>query len=375
MRNSFLTLAVCMVAILCGDRTHVLAGEQPMVELELNKDAGRGGWVIVTLHSEAGKNLPFLIDTGASHTLFDRAQKPDLKEDGGKTTISIWQGEEESRTYLMPRLYAGAMLLKAGKVTAVQEISSHVGQPIAGIMGMDVLSHYCVQLDFEAGKMRLLDSGVVNTNWGKALKLVRLRRGDARPAIGENFLGMKGAIMQIDTGDPSDGWLRPKYFAQWTNSVPLAEAHSPNAVLGSWQYPDVSLRRADVFCDGVGLRFLSRHLVTFDFPKGVMYLNRIIAEPRAEIGRGGAVTFLIKQIMSGQLPGWSKGEHGVQVGTELDPATGVWTIHLRKANDASTYNYSVKPLPGEISWKVEEGWRSDSSNRVLERYPAATPPG
>jgi hypothetical protein len=49
-------------------------------------------------------------------------------------------------------------------------------------------------------------------------------------------------------------------------------------MLGGDTYPDIYLN-GDGKYNGIGLRFLARHLVTFDFPKRTMYLKRTSIGP------------------------------------------------------------------------------------------------
>jgi len=69
---------------------------------------------------------------------------------------------------------------------------------------MDILRHYCIQLDFEAGKMRFLDPDHLNTaELGKVFPLTL--NGD-RPFIQhDSLLGGTSANPLIDTGFKTDG--------------------------------------------------------------------------------------------------------------------------------------------------------------------------
>ena len=46
-------------------------------EIDMNKDAGRGGWIIVNVRV-AGRELPFFLDTGAAVTCIDKSLEPKL---------------------------------------------------------------------------------------------------------------------------------------------------------------------------------------------------------------------------------------------------------------------------------------------------------
>ena len=66
----------------------------------------------------------------------------------------------------------------------------------------------------------------------------------------------------------------PKNYSQWTNSVPFkGQVKRPYGLFNGTQYPSVSLGVANVESDGIGIRFLGRHLVTLDFPKRKLYLK------------------------------------------------------------------------------------------------------
>lgn len=61
----------------------------------------------------------------------------------GWWTLSLGQHTAEDRTPV--------------RTVDFKQLSKQVGDSIIGILGMDCLRHYCLQLDFAAGKMRFLD--------------------------------------------------------------------------------------------------------------------------------------------------------------------------------------------------------------------------
>src|SRR3989442_13941111 len=99
---------------------------------------------------------------------------------------------------------------------------------------MDCLHHYCIQIDFESGKLRFLDGESTNkSDWGKPFSLID--RGDGCLCVEENLAGVKGERSMIDTGSVGFGTLKEKIFERWTNHVippGITEVRSPNEVLG-----------------------------------------------------------------------------------------------------------------------------------------------
>ena len=158
-----------------------------------------------------------------------------------------------------------------------KRLSSLTRHSVMGILGIDVLEHYCIQLDFVAGKIRFLDDQHADkSTWGKAFPIVPLSDQDPRPAVAENLLGRQGPLSLIDSGWIGDGWLMPKYFQFWTNSAVAptnGEARSPDGVFGGKKHLFVNLAEEDWPSDGIGLNFLARHLVTLDFPNHTLYLR------------------------------------------------------------------------------------------------------
>ena len=272
---------LCLVLICSSAMDHSAHASLP-AEVTMNPMAGRGGLLVVTLRLENGQELPFLVDTGTSGTLIDKSLEPKLGKPLGTAIYQSWGVKVTNNAYAAPTLYlSGVPLMMTGPAIVAYDLrkdSSTFGQPIMGILGMDVLGHYCLQLDFAAGKVRFLDDASADKGtWGKAFPIVALNARDARPAVAYNLLGRQGPHSLIDSGFNSDGWLMPKYFDQWTNqTVALAkgEARSPNGFFDGEKYLFVSLARNDVESDGIGLRFLARHRVTLDFPKHTLYLKR-----------------------------------------------------------------------------------------------------
>jgi hypothetical protein len=252
-------------------------------DVPINPDAGRGGLLMVTVQLENGRELPMILDTGAGSTVLDESLKRKLGKTLGTAPMHSVFGISTNKFYTAPKLYlGGAPLLMTGTAIVTWDVkkrlSSPAHRPVMGILGIDVLEHYCIQLDFAAGKMRFLDDQHADkSTWGKAFPIVPLNDQDPRPAIAENLLGRQGPLSLIDSGYLGDGALMPKYFQLWTNSavVPTnGEARSPDAVFGGEKYPFVFLSENDWPSDGIGLNFLARHLVTFDFPNHTMYLHR-----------------------------------------------------------------------------------------------------
>lgn len=152
-------------------------------EVAINPEAGRGGLLIIKLGLEGGEELPVIVDTGSPGTVLDKSLEPRLGERLGERTIWALAGKQQAGLYRVPRLYLGASPVLTGSDILTADLHKMVpraGGTIKGILGMDSLRHYCLQLDFEARKLRFLDAGHLDTtSLGKAFPLTLAREEGA----------------------------------------------------------------------------------------------------------------------------------------------------------------------------------------------------
>lgn len=258
-------------------------------EVSFNEGAGRGDLLYLALRLDNGDELLFTLDTGSPVTVFDKSLQPRLGQRLGTTAVTYpGLGPKRGRVYAAPRLYLGNAQLMTGSWIVTDDLGRipFPNRQVRGILGMDCLRHYCIQLDFSARKIRFLDPEVAaKAALGKAFPLT-FSSGLVNVFVGENFIGAKGSASAIDTGDNGDGGLESKLFLAalqdqrgvLTNRSDIgaakpAKAYFPEVVFGGEKYADVKLWQS-VGMNTIGLRFLARHLVTFNFPKRTMYLLR-----------------------------------------------------------------------------------------------------
>ena len=238
----------------------------------MNKDAGRGNLLFLPLRLENGEELPFVLDTGSALTILEKSLKSKLGERVG-TDVTHMPGNDQSDRYETPRLYLrGVPLMTESNVNTLdlKWLSKDVGRPIMGIVGFDCLKNYCIQLDFNAGKIRFLDSSHLDTKeLGKAFQMT-FASPDSRPFI--CHLGLAGGTStncQIDTGCNFDGWVEKSA---------LEGHHLPECNWHGQTYTNLNVAVGDN-ANVLGLTFLARHLVTLDFPNKMLYLKQTSVGP------------------------------------------------------------------------------------------------
>ena len=361
----------------------------------MNKDAGRGGLLIVEVRLADGEKLPLVVDTGAAWTILDKSLEPKLGKPLDTTTLLNFGVKQDSSIYVAPKLYLGNVLLQmTGTNIATfdrKKMADDDWPGFMGFLGMDVLEHYCIQLDFATGQMRFLDDTRADkSHWGKPFPLKDI--GDGCVTIDENLTGVKGMGSLLDTGCDSSGWLQPALYRQWTNQQSSADekVYSPDGALGGEIYHELDFRLLDakslegddqhIKINGVGLRVLAQNLVTLDFPNRMMYLKHVNDWPLVSRDVEAAMKAAEKSSMKlfqqlfkkRQLPGISKNAEGRTTGFHFDQDrspyldTGTWDVV--KSGDSSVYHYAFTRTSKNGLWKLQKAWRTDQNGKTVEAW-------
>ena len=278
---SIFGILVCLLLGSCATE-HSIHRRLP-AEVTINKGAGRGNWLLLMLRLKDGDAMPFVIDTGTANTFLNKSLEPKLGKRRGTTVFPHWGVKHEAGAYTAPEFYLGDTPLKqAGRFvfTADWLPKARSGPPTMGVLGMDCLKHYCIQLDFDAGKMVFLDPDQVDAaTLGKAFPLIFMRN---RPFIHHpGLLGGTITNLLIDSGFDGDGGLASGAFREFLDQKESGAVKGVKDLGSGWMFvPEVvwdgaTYTKLTVGEGGnlIGLRFLARHLVTLNFPKRTMYLK------------------------------------------------------------------------------------------------------
>jgi hypothetical protein len=196
--------------------------------------------------------------------------------------------------------------------------------------------------------------------------------------VAENLFGAQGPHSLIDSGCSFDGWLMPEYFQQWTNpAVPpaIGEVRAPKGAFGGKIYPEIQVHEIDVESDGIGLHFLARHLVTLDFPKQTLYLQRQsigpLPDPRFKTTRVPALDALINAVLVEDLAA-ARSELGT-----IEKKNDSELIRTVARELVASLENEPKPAPADLPPEVgqialgdvrpelaEVGWLKPTANRI-----------
>lgn len=254
-----------------------------------------------------GEEYEFALDTGSTYTVFDDSFKDRLGRRflWPKKAKGALGKELKIECFPAPDAYLGPFNLKHLVnivATDPDKIIPDENRTHQGIIGMDFLLKYIVQIDFDNGKVTffrgkkdidLLFSPRPKKNkhpkWGESIPLKTKLFSRLRYIKG-NILDNMGVDFMVDTAWSSVDSLKSRIFdkiySQKNSNEESGDVKSSSTVLssydvineieklsvGSLEYENHVFRRSDESV--LGLAFLSRHLVTFDFPNKTMYLKR-----------------------------------------------------------------------------------------------------
>lgn len=362
-------LLLCSCASPARPEAITAASELP-ADVTMNPDAGCGNWLFVTVQLEDGEELPFFLDTGATSSCFDKSLAPKLG--------APLAGKYKSPRYPAPKLFLGDVPLKMGDYVGVQDFtneSGYAGQRIMGVLGIDCLKHYCIQLDFVAGKIRFLDPKHLETaSLGQAFPLTFWGPWHQPVIQNCNLVEAKGKLTLIDSGyAPADATLNSEQFAAAIrdggvvpNKKMPGRASLPKCLWNGEMHTNLVIAKAS--WNAIGLLFLARHLVTLNFPERVIYLKQTSTGPFVSEDLDAALEFLKGLKEKGQLPGWKKDDKG-QMDYYFGARSNPVTFTGRKNGDSFIYHYTIGRASKDGPWKLQKAWRTDQNNKMIEELP------
>jgi hypothetical protein len=312
-------LATGELVAIAAERAHGTSHVLADVRIEKN-----GGPIFVDVAIEAAHDRPastkrpamltMMLDTGATNTCFHTAHREMLgKRVGIQAATSLGHGFVEAFEAPVTRigeleLYTGgvAHVDASGKVSVrpkavacidLDWLTPITGKKVDGLLGMDVLRSRVVSVDFDQGRLRFHSSAPDNV--GEPIPLLwRGERGAQRPYVDAAFGSGADQEFLVDTGGIGNVSIAMsndlfKIFRGDGRLAPVVPAilRGESVQIGRIDgRQNVSIARAGAFLladyrhtgllvishphtSAISLAYLSRYLVTFDFPKSVMFLR------------------------------------------------------------------------------------------------------
>lgn len=296
-RRAVLSAALrgCLILLAAADgRTNALAQmatpvDPPVVEARVRFNPSEGPIGIPVLLD--GKCHLFMLDSGATHTAVDESFRTGLGDPLRSLTVHAPDGSaQERQLFYAPRgSVAGLPLTGVYEVLCFDHsrFRAAIGVNLYGMLGMDFLRNRIVRIDFDQGEVAFLEAVGEDPGTPVVMNVPRSRKWP--PAVVLNVRGMGDLKFIVDTGYCATGAMNTHIIRRLLSDGLAQRVGTGTAELvnGSHDYGTVRLRgevvlggfrhRDLVFDESavniLGIGYLSRYIVTFDFPDGRMYLK------------------------------------------------------------------------------------------------------
>lgn len=276
---------------------------------------GKDGRLLEVPVRIAGTDFNFVLDTGSSVTCIDQQLIKIVGPSIGQETLQLHGGNLVVEKYRCPAAtWCGLELQHHANLVATDltNLRKASGRRIDGIIGTDVMQHYVISIDFDAGKLQVLSPGKVPPKgWGERIDMTK--DTGSLPVISLQLDEFVSDGFLIDTG-ASTSTLHPtvckdlaasgqfSFFRQnnWVSTAAgTTRSRSGRLMefrLGSCNASSLRFDSSD--CSSLGLNALSRFRLILDFPGRAIYVSpgRRLNEPDQPAVSGLALVWDDKQL-------------------------------------------------------------------------------
>jgi hypothetical protein len=315
-----------------------------------------------------GRQYPFMVDTGASRTIYDTSLRHLLGSSRGRVNLKGVRGEASLERFGPPDAFVGSLPLPriepiyAADLSGFRESSE---LEVRGMLGMDFLKHHIMRIDFDAHTLTFDRS--IGSEPGLSLPLHSNEMTD-RPYVDAYVSGCDlPHPFQVDTGALGvDGLLAENLYerlsrfgkvARLGQVWSLSHGHEGNVdygklaclKLGSFEHCGLAIEPARLCC--LGLSFLSRYQVTFDFPAACLYLRKGEQFHRpTSINRSGLLLRRIsgKLVVTDVQAKSPAAEAGIKVDDEILSIAGQSAKKTRKPKLGNLLSEASQPVSVEL---------------------------
>lgn len=263
----------------------------------------RGGNFLTLPVRINGRSYPFLLDTGCTFCCFDGALRALLGSKTRTEMAGVAGGSAQVDFYEAPPFTIGRIDFRPKEAihADLREDLLLMGCDVFGIVGLTCLLDKVVSIDFDAGKVRFLDR--VPSGAGARIPLEWSMKGKLLdgPYAVANIAGTGECRFFVDTGCVSfhTGELQKSLLdrlrtsgqveyigpevSAWgiAGTVPKRMARLRQLSIGPFTHRELLVSDSSLN-NKLGLRYLSRYVVTFDFPNKAMYLREGVNFSRAD---------------------------------------------------------------------------------------------
>jgi hypothetical protein len=299
MRCRLITM-LCMASVCCGigcTQDNVATPGQtivvPPVLVEFTTPKDMRGLAMLVPMSYKGKQYMFVVDTGSNGVLLDECFRQDLKplpkQPSSQPSPKCDGVVFSPQLYECPDLFLGSLNIRPSGPVMVADVStfcSMSGHQVSGVIGMNVLRYFVVEMDVANGITRIKAS----TQHPQGGSVIPLEYKWGVPFITAQLENEQPVHMLVDSGCVGFGKISQELLSSASmratstrkesrfgvNRDGILERHEIDVVdllklkVGQTTYRQVPVIVGEPSIMGLGL--LSCHTVIFDFPACRMHL-------------------------------------------------------------------------------------------------------
>lgn len=283
-------LSVAAAAAMAQPPTAPAATSAPAVLARFPMDVSAG--IVLLPVDFKGQRLTFLLDTGATHMVYDESLRDELGPQVRTQRVMTAGGFKEMPVFAAPAATLGGLDLSQGAVAllsdfaAVRKIS---GKDIRGAIGTSALRKFVIRLDVDGLEVLVLSpDGRTHSDWGPMLPLTINFQG--MPTLRGRLDANTELDFIVDTGATITGHLPQEIFRQLVAADGLAstqtsiesargsrtelEARIPRLTVGPYEHKGLVFASSPASSPLLGCGYLLRYNVTIDFPGKRLYLAK-----------------------------------------------------------------------------------------------------
>ena len=272
----------------------LLLGAEPMAVSSLPTirgqfEIGKDGRLILLPIMLGDREFHCLLDTGASRSAFDVSLIAELGPERGGQLLKTPAGLRRAATYDWPRTLLGGQVVRSDRTVVsidLENIRRATNENVFGVIGMDVLRHCCLQINFDEGLVHFRDALPPHEELGEKVSIEILN--DGSPFIVASVAGNGLEHFLIDTGAQGNSLAADAFDELQERGCIRLGSSSASVSVGGETHGDrgrlsrlaigpfvqAGLRFSRVNVSGLGLRYFSRFRVIFDFPGKAAYLRK-----------------------------------------------------------------------------------------------------
>ncbi len=263
---------------------------QPVIDNRTEFPIGGGcGAIFIPVYIQ-GKEYLFILDTGASITIFDASLKKLLGKPKRMLEVQTAGNPAVMQMFESPSIHIGPFILPQGSEIGCVDLNMFKmieGRELSGILGMDFLRKHAIKIDFDNGLVSFVEEDKANLfDFEQELEITFNTK---------NIPQIKGHISKqieidfvIDSGNISAGSLNKticdklieeqnvktlkSVMITASGSQETREIRVDSLTISNLEYKDLIFGESSY--DNLGLEFLDRHTVIMDFPNKKMYLKK-----------------------------------------------------------------------------------------------------